>query len=233
VRTFVPLALLAAAALAAACGNGAAPDTAPREPADHALLAEADFPPGWRPTPGHDVVALMLDVSDGCPAFSGYARRHADRALAEARSSVYAGGDGERVSSHAVVYPDAATAQQLLKLKAAALASCADELKPVWESAIAEVFHGAGHPALHLDVRPGERDFPRHGAGSVMLRFRVESEGAPGEFVGVDYLLLRAGRLVGAMTYDADSSADRIDEDLAAIFADRLREADAMLERGS
>jgi hypothetical protein len=231
VRTFVPFALLTAVALIA-CGDGAPPDTAPRGAADHALLAEAHFPSGWRTTPGLDVVALMLDVSDGCPAFAGYARRHADRALAEARSPVYAGGDGERVSTHAVVYQDAATAQQLLELKAATLTACADELKPAWESAIAEVFHGPGHPALHLDVRLAERDFPRYGAGSVMLRFRVESEGAPGEFVGADYLLVREGRLLGAMSYVAGLTADRIDEELAAIFADRLREADAMLGRG-
>jgi hypothetical protein len=213
----------------AACGSDGDDDrVAANAPAaaEHALLTLADFSDGWNASEPVAPLDWHLVPDAECLPYEELQELHP---LATAQSPSFHGELYGEVGSSSAVYADEETARRAYDLQVAVLERCGEDRRAEWEQMFHEGFAGDDF-VDQLRVLIVEREAPA--AGPAIMAHRFLHYGPDNLMLAVDDVLMHEGRIVVAISSsNAQPDEPPHDESLVPILAERLREADEMLDR--
>ncbi len=223
------LVIAAAMLLTAACAESSSPSPTPaRDPAEVAAdvpLALDEMPGGWEILPEGGDLGSEVQLSAECNIYDlGVSL---PGALATARSEAFIGQRDQQMQTFGAVYASESEAQAAVDGTAGLVERCGDEFKEVLKQAAKDQIEALGIDIGFLgriDVALEERDATSAADESAGYRIFVEvSAVGQSQSFSVDFLVLRAGRVVAALQYATFGSVDESDE--ASIEATLLSSA--------
>lgn len=219
------------AGMAALTPTPGAPSTIadPNAVAQTAVLTLADMPSGWT------VDAPDDDDSDDDFEFTGECavlnEEDFPGELASAESPDFKGPDNQQISSTASVFADEAAAQEALDTFDSVFSKCGDQFVAAFTEGLRGEGEDRGLDTTDVDVSLQKLSFAQLGDATIAHRLTgsMTMEGVPLEFT-LDFVVVRAGRMAGAVTYMDFFGVNSVEEEaLAGIAAGKLAEANASL----
>lgn len=241
-RFLLSIAAILALALAA-CGGGSSPTPSPspsptidfgaaaRQAVSSALMTIADLPEFWAEGGAGDT-NVDLDLSPACDIFDPDVAF--PDSVAVEQSAVFLGRDERQASFTTAVFREEEDARAAFAGQADLVERCHDEFLEVIEQAARDQAAERGFPLgplARVSVALEPINFPSLEDDTSARRARVAIS-----LIGVtvrfdaDIIVVRSGRVMGAMTYSNFESIDLLEEEtIARTMATKLAAADSSL----